>query len=305
MSRISGKGDIVNSDRLQPLVSAHFGHLNVQILKHLDVLTAVSQSNTILCRGGVVLTLAVSNQKGGSAKTTTALNLGAAIAILGKRVLLVDTDPQGHLAEGFGLPAGALDRELSLVLDGKLSLPEIIITVRPNLDLAPSNIRLSHLEASLFSRHRREDKLKNALAAIKNNYDITIIDCPPSLGLLTVNALSAAESVLIPMVCDFYTMLGVGLLLDVIEEMRVELNPSLRILGILPTRLNRTIHAREVLERTKLELKDRVKVFEPAVNESVRFKEAVAAGKTIFEHAPDIKGAEAYRNLAKEIADGL
>jgi chromosome partitioning protein len=256
-------------------------------------------------RGLLVLTLAVSNQKGGSAKTTTAINLGAAIANLGKRVLLVDTDPQGHLAEGFGLAAGALDRELSLVLDGKLSLSEIIVTIRPNLDLAPSNIRLSYLEASLFTRHRREDKLKNALAAAKNSYDIIIIDCPPSLGLLTVNALSAAESVLIPMVCDFYTMLGVGLLLDVIEEMRVELNPSLRILGILPTRFNRTVHAREVLERTKLELRDRVKVFEPAVNESVRFKEAAAAGKTIFEHAPDVKGAEAYRNLAKEIADGL
>ena len=252
-----------------------------------------------------MFTLAVSNQKGGSAKTTTTINLGAALAVLGKRVLLVDTDPQGHLAEGFGIAAGALDKELSLVLDGKLSLPEIIINVRPNLDLAPSNIRLSYLEAMLFSKHRREDKLKNALATAKTNYDIAIIDCPPSLGLLTVNALSAADSVLVPMVCEFYAMLGVGLLLDVIEEMRVELNPSLTILGILPTRLNRTIHAREVMERTKAELEGRVKVFEPAVDESVRFKEAVAAGKTIFEYAPNVKGAEAYRNLAKEIADGL
>jgi len=249
--------------------------------------------------------LAVSNQKGGSAKTTTAINLGAAVAALGKRVLLVDTDPQGHLAEGFAIAAGALDKELSLVLGGKLSLTEIITNIRPNLDLAPSNIRLSYVEASLFTRHRREDKLKNALAEVRNDYDIVIIDCPPSLGLLTVNALSAAECVLVPMVCEFYAMLGVSLLLEVIEDMRAELNPSLRILGILPTRLNRTIHAREVLERTKAELKDRVKVFEPAVNESVRFKEAVAAGKTIFEYAPDIQGAEAYRNLAKEIADGL
>lgn len=249
--------------------------------------------------------VAVSNQKGGSAKTTSAINLGAAIADLGKRVLLVDADPQGHLAEGFGIAAATLDKELSLVLDGRLSLQAIITNVRPNLDLAPSNIRLSYLEPSLFTRHRREDKLKNALAASRDNYDIIIIDCPPSLGLLTVNALSAADCVLIPMVCDFFAMLGVSLLLDAIEEMKVELNPSLRILGILPTRLNRTIHAREVLERTKTELRDRVKVFEPAVNESVRFKEAVAAGKTIFEYAPNIKGAEAYRNLAKEIADGV
>lgn len=252
-----------------------------------------------------MFTVAISNQKGGSAKTTTTINLGAAIAELGKRVLLVDADPQGHVAEGFGIAAGALEKELSLVLDGKLSLPEIIVNVRPNLDLAPSNLRLSYIEASLFTRHRREDKLKNALAAAGNDYDTIVIDCPPSLSLLTVNALSAAESVLIPMVCEFYAMLGVSLLLEVIEDMRAELNPSLRILGILPTRLNRTIHAREVLERTKTELTGRVKVFEPAVNESVRFKEATAAGKTIFEHAPGIQGAEAYRKLAKEIADGV
>ena len=252
-----------------------------------------------------MFTLAVSNQKGGSAKTTSAINLGAAVAELGKRVLLVDADPQGHVAEGFGIAAAGIDRDLSLVLDGKLSLPQILINLRPNLDLAPSNLRLSYLEAALFTKHRREDKLKNALATVRDGYDVIIIDCPPSLGLLTVNALSAAEYVLIPMVCDFYAMLGVSLLLEVVEEMRAELNPSLRILGILPTRLNRTIHAREVLERTKAELKDRVRVFEPAVNDSVRFKEAVAAGKTIFEHAPNTKGAEAYRILAKEIVDGV
>jgi chromosome partitioning protein len=250
-------------------------------------------------------TVAVSNQKGGSAKTTTTINLGAAAAALGKRVLLVDADAQGHLAEGFDVAASAVDREISLVLDGRLSLSDIIQTVRPNLDLAPSNIRLSYIEASLFTRHRREDKLKNALLEAKGDYDLILIDCPPSLGLLTVNALSAAECVLIPMVCDFFAMLGVGLLLEVIEDMRAELNPSLRILGILPTRLNRTIHAREVLQRTREELRDRVKVFEPPVNESVRFKEAAAGGKTIFEYAPDIQGAEAYRKLAEEIVNGI
>ena len=249
--------------------------------------------------------IAISNQKGGSAKTTTTINLGAAISEQNKRVLLIDTDPQGHLAEGFGIAAGSLDKELSLVLDGKMALGEIIIDVRPNLYLAPSNIRLSYLEALLFTRHRREDKLKNALQSAKSYYDYVIIDCPPSLGLLTVNALSASDYVLIPMVCDFYAMLGVSLLLDVIEDMKVELNPSLRILGILPTRLNRTIHAREVVERTKIELHDRVKVFEPAVNESVRFKEASAAGKTIFEYAPSIDGAKAYESLAKEIINGI
>jgi len=249
--------------------------------------------------------IAISNQKGGSAKTTTTISLGAALSEQNKRVLLIDTDPQGHLAEGFGIASGSLEKELSLVLDGKLALDDIIITVRPNLYLAPSNIRLSYLEALLFTRHRREDKLKNALQSAKGYYDYVVIDCPPSLGLLTVNALSAADYVLIPMVCDFYAMLGVSLLLDVIEDMRVELNPSLKILGILPTRLNRTIHAREVVERTKIELHDRVRVFEPAVNESVRFKEASAAGKTIFEYAPSIDGAKAYESLAKEIINGI
>jgi len=247
--------------------------------------------------------LAVANQKGGSAKTTTAINVAAALAESGRRVLLVDLDPQGHLAEGFGIVAGELERELSQVLDGGAALLDIITKLRPNLDLAPSNIRLSHLEALLFARHRREDKLKNALGPAKGRYRTIIVDCPPSLGLLTVNAFSAADHVLVPMTCDFYAMLGVSLLLEVIEEVRVEINPDLRILGIIPTRYNRTIHSREVLERTKAELGDRVRVFEPPVSESVRFKEAVALGKTIFEHAPDVPGAAAYRNLAKEIAD--
>ncbi len=247
--------------------------------------------------------VAISNQKGGSAKTTTVINVGAGLVELGKRVLLVDTDPQGHLAEGFGISSGGLERELSSVLDGKDSLAEIIVNVRANLDLAPSNIRLSYIEALLFTRHRREDKLKNAIEPARGEYDFILIDCPPSLGLLTVNALSAADYVLIPMVCDFYAMLGVGLLLDVIDDMRAELNTSLGIIGILPTRMNRTVHAREVLERTRVELQGRVRVFEPPVNESVRFKEASAAGQTIFEYAPAIEGAEAYRQLAKEIAD--
>lgn len=253
----------------------------------------------------MAFTLAVSNQKGGSAKTTTTINLGAAIALQRSRVLLVDTDPQGHLAEGFGIPAGSLEREISDVLDGKAKLADIVVNVRPNLDIAPSNIRLSYLEALMFTRHRREDKLKNALAEAKGQYDVIVIDCPPSLGLLTVNALSAADKILIPMVCEFYAMLGVSLLLDVIEDMRAELNPSLSILGILPTRINRTVHAREVLERTKRELDGRVRVFEPAVSESVRFKEAAAAGETIFEYAPKAKGIETYVKVAEEIINGL
>jgi hypothetical protein len=145
-------------------------HSAIQTLEYLDGLTVMAVLYT-MCPRSVMSTLAVSNQKGGSAKTTTAINLGAAVAALGKRVLLVDADPQGHLAEGFDIAAGALEKELSLVLDGKLSLKDIIINIRANLDLAPSNIRLSYIEASLFTRHRREDKLKNAIAGANNDYD--------------------------------------------------------------------------------------------------------------------------------------
>lgn len=245
--------------------------------------------------------VAISNQKGGSAKSTTTLNLGAALAAAGKRVLLVDMDPQGHLAEGFGIPAGELPIDISQVLDKKVALTQILRTVRPNLDLAPSNIHLSYIEMSLILAHRREDRLKNALASVASTYDFTLIDCPPSLGILTVNALSAADSVLIPMAADFYSMLGVGLLLQTIEEMRAEINPTLAVCGLLPTRVARTVNAREVLENIEEELGSRVRIFPSGIPETVKFREAAGLGQTIFEHAPDSAGARAYCALAQEI----
>jgi chromosome partitioning protein len=245
--------------------------------------------------------IAIANQKGGSAKSTTTIHLGAGLAQLGKRVLLVDMDPQGHLAEGFGLPAGELVKEISAVLDNKLTLTEIVVNVRPNLDLAPSNIRLSYLEAFLFTKYQRENRLKNALKTVTDQYDYVLIDSPPSLGVLTVNALSAADFVLIPMASDFYAMLGVSLLLQTIEEMKVEINPELKIMGILPTRYTRTVHSREVLERTRTELGSTIHIYSEAIPESVRFREAAALGKTIYEHDPENPGAAAYEQLAKEV----
>ncbi|MBM3943876.1 MAG: ParA family protein [SAR202 cluster bacterium] len=245
--------------------------------------------------------IAIANQKGGVAKTTTTINLGHALAEMGSRVLLVDLDPQGHLAEGFGILSNDLETEMSAVLDGAAQISDVIRNVRPNLDLAPSNIRLSAVEVKLFLKPRREDKLKQALAGVEGRYDIALIDCPPSLGILTVNALSAADEVLIPMTTDFYSMLGVDLLLRSIEEMRAELNPGLRVLGVLPTRATRTVNAREVLDHTRSELNGRVKVFDTMIRETVRFREAASLGMTALEHPPAMEAVAAYRELAKEL----
>ncbi len=248
--------------------------------------------------------IAVANQKGGSAKTTTTINLGAALAALGKRVLLVDMDPQGHLAEGFGLSAEELPHEISEVLDRKIELGDIITPARPNLALAPANIKLSYVEGYLFNMRRREDRLKMALAPMAAGYDFVLIDCPPSLGILTVNALSAADTVLIPMAAEFYAMLGVRLLLQTVDDIQDEINPGLSVLGLVPTRVTRTSHAKAVLDHITAELSNRVRIFEPPVPETVKLKDAAGSGKTIFELDPVHPAAIAYRTLAEEIARG-
>ena len=246
--------------------------------------------------------IAVANQKGGVAKTTTVIHIGAALAELERRVLLVDLDPQGHLAEGFGLVSDQLEAEISDVLEGSKKINEIIIpSIRYNLDVAPSNIRLSDMELTLVNLRFREYKLKRTLEPILPRYDYILLDCPPSLGLLTVNALIAADSVLIPMASEYYSMLGVSLLINTINTIRREANPDLAVLGIIHTHHKRTVHAREVVQRTKDELGEQIRVFETPINDSTRFAEAAGQGKTVFETAPEIEGAMAYRAIAKEI----
>lgn len=245
--------------------------------------------------------IAIANQKGGSAKTTTALNLGAELALLDRRTLLVDLDPQGHLSEGFGLPAGDQIHELSEVLDGKRALTDIIHSVRPKLDLAPTNIRLSYLEPYLITRARREDRLRHALAPVLGHYDFILIDCPPSLGILTVNAFSAAQELLVPMTAEFFALLGVGLLMETVDDMRADLNPALAILGILPTRVNRTVHARDVVERLHTDLGESIRVFDPGIPEAVAVRDAAAAGQPLAEFQPKSPARMAYRQLAEEI----
>ncbi len=248
--------------------------------------------------------IAVANQKGGVAKTTTAIHIGAALAELGKKVLLIDLDPQGHLAEGFGILSDKLTHEISDVFEGSKRITDIIIpSVRPNLDLAPSNIRLSDMELTLVNIRFREYKLKRALEPVLRHYDFILLDCPPSLGLLTVNALMAAHHVLIPMASEYYSMLGVSLLIKTVRSIKQEANPDLTILGIIYTHHKRTVHAREVVARTQAELGQQLHIFPTSINDSTRFTEASGMGKTIFDVAPEIEGAKAYRLIAEEIAN--
>jgi chromosome partitioning protein len=248
--------------------------------------------------------IAVVNQKGGVAKTTTAIHISAAIAEMGKRVLLVDLDSQGHIAEGFNIIADTLDSEISDVFEGTKRITDIIIpTIRPNLDLAPSNVRLADMEITLVNMRFRESKLKRALEPLRDRYDYILLDCPPNLGLFTINALIAATHVLIPMATEYWSMLGVSRLLKSVQTIKQEANPDLIILGIIPTRFKRTLHAREVIQKTKEGIGSQVHIFDTPINESTRFTEATGQGKTVYEIAPEVEGAQAYRAIAKEIVN--
>ena len=246
--------------------------------------------------------IAVVNQKGGVAKTTTTIHVGVALAHLGKKVLLVDLDSQGHLAEGFGIVADKIAQEMSDVFEGSKGIKDIIMpNIRPHLDLAPSNVRLADMELTLVNMRFRESKLKRALEPVSPRYEYILLDCPPNLGLFTVNALIAANKVLIPMATHFWSMLGVSRLLTSIQAVKKEANPTLEIVGIIPTRFTRTVHAREVIDRTKAEVGGECHIFEHPIHESVRFAEATGQGTTVFDIAPDIEGARAYQAIAKEI----
>ncbi len=246
--------------------------------------------------------IAVANQKGGSGKTTTVRSLAAALVELGRRTLMVDMDPQGSLTEGCGVRPYDLERSIYHVLLGRCRLADVLLEIEPDLHLAPTNIHLAAAELQLVPATRREDKLRQAIRPLRDYYDYILIDCPPSFGLLTVNSLSAADSVLIPMTCDYYTMLGVRLLLETVDDIQREVNPTLQIEGLLPTRFDpRTLHAREILEQTKSALGGRLRVFDYSVRESVRFKEAPIKAQSILTYAGSSDGARAYRALAKEI----
>ena len=251
---------------------------------------------------GPALIVAMCNQKGGVGKTTTTINLGAALVETGRKVLLVDFDPQGSLSVGLGVNPHTLERSIYNLLLGRDTRPDDVIasTNVPGLDILPSNIDLSAAEIQLVSEVAREQTLLRVLEKLKPDYDLILIDCAPSLGLLTINALTAADKVIMPLETEFFALRGIALLTDTITKVQDRLNPKLEILGILGTMYDpRTLHSREVLERVVSAFGERV--FHTVIRRTVKFPETTVAGEPITTYASTSAGADSYRQLAKEV----
>lgn len=247
--------------------------------------------------------IAIANQKGGVAKTTTAVNLSACLGELGKRVLLVDLDPQGNATSGLGVAKQKLNQCIYNVLIEDLSLERVIQnTDFKGLKIAPARIVLAGAEIELVNQMSREGKLARSLQSLKFDYDLVLIDCPPSLGLLTLNALTAATDVLIPIQCEYYALEGLTLLMNTLERVRKHLNPNLNIIGALLTMFDaRTNLSIQVVDEVKKYFKQRV--FRTIVPRNVRLGEAPSHGKPIVYYDGRSKGAEVYRDLAEEVLE--
>jgi chromosome partitioning protein len=254
----------------------------------------------------MVKVVAVANQKGGVAKTTTVQSLGVAMAEQGHRVLVVDLDPQACLTYSFGFDPDGLSASLHDVLVRRARIADVVVDVPgvPGLALVPATIDLAGAEVHLLSRTGREHVLAKALQPVIGDYDIVMIDCPPSLGVLTINGLTAAEVVLVPLQCEALSHRGVGQLLETIEDVRQFANEKLRVLGVVPTMYDsRTTHSRKVL--SEVEERHHLPLFLPPVPKSVRFAEAPELGRSVMQHAPTSAGAEAYRALAIQVVDAM
>jgi len=257
---------------------------------------------------------AVVNQKGGVGKTTTAFNTGYGLHELEKKVLLVELDQQGNLALYSGLKPNDLEMTIYDILkshayaDRKhpgISINDIIYKIRENLFIAPANFQLSSFDIEIVGAPLRETILQRVLAPIKNDYDYIILDCPPNLGLLVVNALVAADKILVPLQADYLATQGLSQLMQTVEVVQDRLNPQLDYAGIVLTMADeRTGHTRDIIKKARADFKDKIHVFSDVVRMSVRVKESPIAAQSIMEYDPDGQAARAYRTVAKELING-
>jgi chromosome partitioning protein len=247
--------------------------------------------------------IAVFNQKGGAGKTTTNVNLSSCLAMNGKKVLVIDIDPQGNTTSGFGIDKKSLDATIYEVLIGEMSSQQVIIKSEiENLYIIPSSVHLAGAEIELTQFHSRESMLREAIRDIREEYEYIFVDCPPSLGLLTINALTAADSVLIPIQCEYYAMEGVSQLMNTIWLVQKGLNPQLKIEGVVLSMFDgRTNLSIQVVDEVKKYF--RGKVYTTIIPRNVRLAEAPSFGVPIFLYDPKSKGAEAYRELAEEFIE--
>jgi chromosome partitioning protein len=246
--------------------------------------------------------IAICNQKGGTGKTTSAINLAAYLALAGKRVLLIDVDPQGNATSGLGIDKNNIEQKsIYDVLLGQTPFSEIILSTQiPGLFLAPSSVHLTGAEVELINLPEREYRLKNSLSRLEIPYDLVFVDCPPSLGLLTINALCAAQSVIIPIQCEYYALEGLSLLLNTLELVKNNLNSNLRIEGVLLTMADyRTNLTNEVIDEARRHFKNRV--YQTVIPRSVRLAEAPSFGKPIATYDKNCIGAKKYQELSFEI----
>ena len=270
-----------------------------------DVVTAqyvpFTQKPPVTHSIGQTKILAIINQKGGVGKSTTAVNLAAALDAMNKEVLLVDLDPQGNATSGYGIDKRELDGCVYDALLGETPVEEVILAcVGKGVDVLPSTINLAGAEVELVNEMARENRLKSALGSLRGRYDYILIDCPPSLGLLTINALVAADKLLVPIQCEFYALEGVTKLLDSMNRVKKMLNPSLDIFGIVMTMYDsRTNLSNQVVNEVRSFFGKTV--FETMIPRTVKLSEAPSYGQPIIEYAPDNKGTEAYNELAREV----
>lgn len=254
--------------------------------------------------------IAITNQKGGVGKTTTTVNLGVGLAKDGHRVLLIDADPQGSLTVSLGIKdPDSLDESLATVMTASIEDMQLppetgIVQHNEGVDLMPSNIELSGIETGLFNTMSREFVLRNYISSVKHNYDYILIDCMPSLGMMTINALVAADSVIIPSQPNFLSTKGLNLLLRSISKVKRSINPNLRVEGILLTMVDsRTNNAKDIISSLRESVGQNIRVFDTEIPHSVRAAESALAGVSIFTHDKNGKVAAAYENLTKEVSD--